>query len=331
MTTMEEMKISSESPLPASFSSLPYDVVLNVLARISRFHHPTISLVSKRFRSLLVSPELDATRTVIGKTEKCIYLCLQFGRRDPCWFTFAPIPKKKKLISIPSFSYQHPELPAVVSTGSEIYVIGGMVNRTGSRKVFLLDCRSHQWRSLPEMRIPRVNPAGGFIDGKLYVFGGCMKLCMGENWGEIYDPKTQTWEPLPPTTLTPDVSFQKTVLSLVCEITGMLFIPQKFCFHGKEKILFRSSLICLRNNSRIEWCDLGQNSIWRDVKGLEGLPSSPDFISLADPGQGRRLTVWWDSYEKDEDLCLVSKINIWCAEISFERPSREELFGTVAF
>ncbi|CAA7034075.1 unnamed protein product [Microthlaspi erraticum] len=319
MTTTEEMKISSESPTPASFSSLPYDVVLNVLARISRCHHPTVSLVSKGFRSLLASPELDATRTLIGKTEKYNYLCLQFDPSNPCWFTVGPIPKQKKLISIPSFSDQHPKRPAVVSTGSEIYVIGGTVDRTVSRKVYLLDCRSRQWRTLPEMRFPRVSPAAGFIDGKIYVFGGCSKLCTGESWGEIYDPKTQTWEPLPPTTLTPDVSFQKTLMTFFGERIETFFFEKKFCFHGKEKILFRSCLLCLLIGSPLEWCDLEENPIWREVKGLEGLQSSLDFFSLADPGQGRRLTVGWVS--KDEDL--------WCAEISFERPSREELIGTV--
>ncbi|VVB13010.1 unnamed protein product [Arabis nemorensis] len=65
---------------------------------------------------------------------------------------------------------------------------------------------------------------------------------------------------------------------------------------------------------------------WREVKGLNGLSDSLNFISVANPNGGRRLTVWWVSYQKEGDGVLVSKIMIWC-EISFERRSREELYG----
>ncbi|CAF1709991.1 BnaC03g60520D [Brassica napus] len=51
---------------------LPDDLILNCLARISRLDYPTLSLVSKRFRSLLTLVELYQTRTLLGCTESCL-------------------------------------------------------------------------------------------------------------------------------------------------------------------------------------------------------------------------------------------------------------------
>ncbi|KAF3496218.1 hypothetical protein DY000_02055451 [Brassica cretica] len=69
-TAVEKTKPSqSPPPPPTSFSSLPHDVVLNCLARVSRSYSPILYLVSKSFRTLMSSPELHATRALIGKTE----------------------------------------------------------------------------------------------------------------------------------------------------------------------------------------------------------------------------------------------------------------------
>lgn len=163
---------SSESPSPPrSLMSLPHDVVLNCLARNTRSYHPVLSLVSKSFRSLVASPELEATRSLMGNPEKLLYVCLRL-KNNPSWFVLSPGPKQK-LIPIPSypnFPCQHPNSSTVVSVGSEIYLIGGFVEgkRRRSRRVFLLDCKSHQWRQLPKMSVSRKDAAGVVIDGKIY-------------------------------------------------------------------------------------------------------------------------------------------------------------------
>ncbi|XP_048622876.1 putative F-box/kelch-repeat protein At3g46050 [Brassica napus] len=99
-TAVEKTKPSqSPPPPPTSFSSLPHDVVLNCLARVSRSYSPILSLVSKSFRTLMSSPELHATRALIGKTE---YVCLDLDNNNskPHWFTLSQIPKQQKLIPI---------------------------------------------------------------------------------------------------------------------------------------------------------------------------------------------------------------------------------------
>lgn len=70
---------------------LPDDVLLNCLARVSRLYYPTLSLVSKRFRSLLGSK----TRTLLGLTESCLYVSLVFPRSCKSrWFTLCGIPTR---------------------------------------------------------------------------------------------------------------------------------------------------------------------------------------------------------------------------------------------
>ncbi|KFK44711.1 hypothetical protein AALP_AA1G293000 [Arabis alpina] len=62
-------------------------------------HRPTLSLVSKSFKSLLSSRELQVTRALIGKSENYIYLCLKFQYNPkPRWFILPPTPTQQKLI-----------------------------------------------------------------------------------------------------------------------------------------------------------------------------------------------------------------------------------------
>ncbi|EOA37822.1 hypothetical protein CARUB_v10011996mg [Capsella rubella] len=67
------------------------------IASISRQYYPTLSLVSKNFRSLLASPELYQTRSLLRVAESCLYVCIYFPTKtetDPCWFTLCRKPKR---------------------------------------------------------------------------------------------------------------------------------------------------------------------------------------------------------------------------------------------
>lgn len=195
-------KSSSESPI--SFLSLPYDVVVNILARILRIYYPILSLVSKSFRPLLALPDLEYARSRIGKPDKYLHVCLNLNNKpNPSWFILSSTTspnQQRKLIQTPSFPYQHLNSSTVVSVGLETYVVGGglVVNgrKRRSRRVFIIDCKSHQWRKLPKMLLARKEADVNVIDGKIYVVGGCSSRYYDtENYGEVYDPKTQTWEP----------------------------------------------------------------------------------------------------------------------------------------
>uniref|UniRef100_A0A1J3EEW3 F-box/kelch-repeat protein n=1 Tax=Noccaea caerulescens TaxID=107243 RepID=A0A1J3EEW3_NOCCA len=186
-------------PEPTSISSLPYDLLLSCITRIFRSYYPTLSLVSKNFRSIVASPELYQTRSRLGLTESCLYMCLRYPRvPDTYWFTLCRKPNRtitaiqvgNLFIPITSPNFTPAESTSIVAVGSEIYKIGGYM--VSSSRVSVLDCRFHTWHQAPRMRVKRRSPTAGIVDGKIYVAGGC-KDVNSSNWVEVFDPKTQTW------------------------------------------------------------------------------------------------------------------------------------------
>ncbi|CAA7031698.1 unnamed protein product [Microthlaspi erraticum] len=166
-------------------------MLLSCFARVSRLYYPTLSLVSKRFRTLLASPELYHTRSHIDRTESCLYVCLTLPPDpNPRWFTLCLRPnktlkrkkkkhqrkkKKKKLSStllVPITSpHSAPFRPSFVAVGSEIYEIGGRINGVPCSTVSVFDCISHSWHQAPSLKASRKHPFTKAIDGKIYVKG----------------------------------------------------------------------------------------------------------------------------------------------------------------
>ncbi|CAA7035834.1 unnamed protein product [Microthlaspi erraticum] len=181
-------------PSSSAFTSLPDDVVLNCLARVSRSDHASLSLVSKSHRSLLRSPELYGVRSRMGLTEKCIFLCLSIPS-DPFvrWFAFTP-KALNRLVPIRPHLYQPSEVSAVVAHGCGIYIIGGVFGGRRSSRVFFLDGRTHTWTNLPSMLEARASAAAGVVDGKIYVLGGCEKG-KARIYGEVFDPDADLGRP----------------------------------------------------------------------------------------------------------------------------------------
>ncbi|XP_020879255.1 putative F-box/kelch-repeat protein At3g46050, partial [Arabidopsis lyrata subsp. lyrata] len=238
----------------------------------------------------------------------------------------------------PTVPYQHLESSTVVSTGSEIYIIGGYFEGKRSTRVLVLDCPSHQLRRLPNMRLSRESAAADVIDGRIYVIGGPWSDNI-EDWGEAYDPKTQTWEPLLPTTL--DLTTQKSVVPGRLVMGGKVYIyddigymPELRLEENNVCLVEIDNMMCQVSVCKgvLPWYDLK----WSWVRGLEGLLNShfPCYlVSVANYDRGSRVTVWWESvvfgllglnYWTKE-----CKKEIWCAEISLERRGSEELWGFV--
>ncbi|XP_056864270.1 F-box/kelch-repeat protein At4g39590 [Raphanus sativus] len=202
--------MTKQSP-EISILSLPHDLLLNCLARISRLYYPTLSLVSKNFRAVVASLELYQTRSRLNLTESCLYLCLRYHLdrlRDPTtnWFALCKKPNQNLtdrssgflFIPITSPYLRHERSLSLTSTdvslvavGSNIYRIGGYTPFPTS-KVSVLDCRFNTWHSAPPMREKRSSPAASVVDGKIYVAGGFEELS-SVDWVEVFDPKTQTW------------------------------------------------------------------------------------------------------------------------------------------
>ncbi|EOA17913.1 hypothetical protein CARUB_v10006322mg, partial [Capsella rubella] len=88
-----------------------------------------------------------------------------------------------RLVRTPS-SYYPFVLLYKIWTGSEMY---GLSQGNGPSSKLWLHSKDHECflRELPNMTTARVKACARFLNGKIY------------NWGEVFDIKTQTWEPLP--------------------------------------------------------------------------------------------------------------------------------------
>ncbi|CAN7053260.1 unnamed protein product [Brassica rapa subsp. trilocularis] len=189
-----------QSPSSSPITSLPEDVVLDILARVPRRDYPRVSLVSKYFRSLVSSPEIYARRSSLGCTEHCLYVVLYEKDNDDNMYKrlymlrqkekdkgFRPKKKRKRkkdkgLVLIPGLPAM-PRYESVAAVGSRIYVFDGINS-------YIIDCTSHTVQHLPRMPVPLSYTVAGVIGGRVYVFGyrGKSKAML------VFNTETQTWE-----------------------------------------------------------------------------------------------------------------------------------------
>ncbi|KAJ4869561.1 F-box/kelch-repeat protein [Raphanus sativus] len=351
---------------------LPDDIVMNCLTFVSRLDHGSLYLVSKLHRSLMLSPELYQARSLTGRTERCIYLCLSIPS-DPFarWFAFYPkaLDHPSRLLPIRPHLYQPPEASSVVAHGWGIYVIGGMIGRKRSSRVFFLDCRSHTWTNLPSMGFARASAAAGVVDGKIYVFGGCEK----PNWVvEVFDPKTQTWDalslnqPPPPddmNSLMHEIAVieekdkTKKIFGLNEKGNGLLYIPSQGIWktgnsdtnelrkgwHVIDNVIYS----CV-TGGWILWCETSDlesaagEMKWRQVMGLDDLRGTLCASKLVNYGldlpsqhldgtfPGHKLSNSGPNMLVFWDCPAIGEWEVWCAEISLQRRKETgEIWATV--
>lgn len=279
-----------ESPSSSGLMSLPYDMVLNSLARVSRSDYGALSVVSKSMRSLVASPEMYETRSRMGLREECIYVCLgtSFGTKPLGWFILRKGVQGNRLIPIPIPSFPSPRRATYVSMGCGIYVIGGRIEAVTTSRVSFLDCRTHTWSELPSMRFARCEARAGVLDGKIYVMGGCDDVLSGDN-PEVFDPKTQTWSSV----CIPDPVMNKEVCKVVGPDNNNISLKfwsekglwndfflnprEEDCCCAIDRLLFSCDF-----DGRIKWCDplsgVRKGSMeWYTVNGLEDLLGFLEF------------------------------------------------------
>ncbi|KAJ4870938.1 putative F-box/kelch-repeat protein [Raphanus sativus] len=267
-------KESSSESSPPSFLSLPHDIVFNTLARIPRTSYPILYLVSKSFRSLLASPGLEAARSLIGRPEKYLHVCLNLNNKrnpNPRWFILS----QGELIPTSSFPYKHLKSSSVVSTGSCTYIIGGEIV-------------VNAWKKKRKQK----SVSNRLLQQRVY-------STKDENYGEVYDPNTQTWEPT-----TPNLRSKKGYYSSkICFLDS-----DSFCSTRLSSVELEKKLWFVVRDGELR---CGGLSWWTTVRGLKAILSSNDLISVTNSGQDRRVIVWWKtSYNAEE-----CETEIWCAQI----------------
>ncbi|XP_019096140.1 PREDICTED: F-box/kelch-repeat protein At5g51250-like [Camelina sativa] len=203
--------------------SLPDDLVLVIVARVPRLYYPTLSLVSKRFRSLVASPELYKVRSLLGHTESCLYVCLELGlNKKVSWFTLCRKPDQTTLNSKRSayISRKKEESSGyvlarvsisdspcsnsagLVAVGSDIYNVADIYTiRERCVSLSVMDCQSHTWRKAPSLRVKLLTLSASVLDRKIYVAGNYKardtERNMLENSVEVFDIDTQMWASVP--------------------------------------------------------------------------------------------------------------------------------------
>ncbi|CAL9223718.1 unnamed protein product [Arabidopsis halleri] len=326
-------------------TSLPDDIIVEILAHVSRWDYPTLSLVSKHFRSLVSSSELYARRSLLGYTEACIYSVLfnyDTGRfhlyvlrrglkrnNNSCYFVL--------IESLPPM----PSNVSFVSIGSKIYVLSG----DSSTTPYSIDCRSHIMQ--PYSKIPHGPKAiqiVDVIDKKIYVMGKCdhddaKKVML------VFNTETQRWEPEMTTKPSLELRrfwFECVVIADKMYVRDYHYSQESFVYEPKEDKWESDEM--LNSNKWYRGCVLDdllyyydpfenklraydpKHRCWKVVKGLEEfLPHIAfpcrhwsDTVSY-----GWKLAVFFITCEN-----WVIRREIWCAEISIER-RQGEIWGKV--
>ncbi|KAL0693426.1 hypothetical protein Bca4012_060606 [Brassica carinata] len=205
-TTAMNSDVGPPSSHP-SFLSLPEDVVLNCLARISRSH--SLPVRTHTFHSLIISDELSMERFRLKTTEALFYVCLQFpDHRSPSWFSLWIKPDQILTNDMEEEDYNKctgntllVRIPSAYIPTIDIGLVGSIFIQQKISPTFSPLCLCNKGDSfffrVPSMKLARNNNAvAGFLDGKIYVMGGC-SANESTSLAEVFDTTTQVWESLP--------------------------------------------------------------------------------------------------------------------------------------
>ncbi|KAG7537172.1 F-box-like domain superfamily [Arabidopsis suecica] len=341
------------SPESSPNPSLPDDLVVSILARVSRSYYPILSLVSKSFRSILASPELYQTRTLLGKTETLVYVCLRFpDEANLRWFilyrkkpnqtlTMKKKTKKNKeesssvnLLAPISILRSPPvEWSAIISVGHYLYAIGADIEKAPYSNVPYLDCRTHTWLEAPRMRLAHTNDQ---FEGRMYLPGSSEKHD-SLNCVEVYNTKTQTWKSVPPERRISKYRNMegKIYRSLTAESPRVaVALKPKVKTWEMDTDLVQGSICIIENiaycydpSEKFRWINFNtKGADWRTLEGLEALPKFANYSTVKLADYGGQLLVLWDKYVAASGY---KEKMIWCAEISLEMRSNEEIWGKV--
>ncbi|KAL0675370.1 hypothetical protein Bca4012_003351 [Brassica carinata] len=271
-----------------SLFSLPNDILLNCIARISPSYYPKLSLVSKTFASLISSSKLKDTSLWL-KPNQALTNDLEKKEESTGNALLVPIPS----------SYCRRPPTFMCKVGSECYAINRYCNPSFDLSV--TKPGTGIWRKVPKMMtVAREDPIACVLDGKIYVMGGCSQE-ESKNWGEVYDTKTQTWESLP------DPGFYLRVSTLrKMEVMGKkiyVISSKKNTYHIYDTIEGRWEVVAPTFECSVV------------VDNVSG------HIEMANYG-GKLLIIWDEFVYNARDR--HEKTNIWCALIAFEKRNGDE-------
>ncbi|XP_018459747.2 putative F-box/kelch-repeat protein At4g39756 isoform X1 [Raphanus sativus] len=335
-TTTMNTDVEPPSSHPSSFLSLPDDVVLNCLARISRSYYPKLSLVSKTFHSLIISSELSMERCHVKTTEALFYVCLQLPDHVPSWYSLWIKPDQiltndmeedynkstgnTLLVGIPSTHIPTVDIGLV---GSKFYKFLPQKNSPAFSRLYFGNNFSFKARHM--MLARNINAVAGSLDGKIYVMGGC-SANESTSWAEVFDTTTQVWESLPD----PGPELRSSSIKALIVTKGKVYVERS----SEDKYFFYDPILgrwgVAENRPAVEmrcviedvvyscdrfgcfWYDTKHNQ-WMVVHGLEVFNRNRRGGIIALANYCGKLLILWDRPGPGQNK------NIWCSVIALER------------
>ncbi|CAH8369295.1 unnamed protein product [Eruca vesicaria subsp. sativa] len=315
-----------EQPPPSPISSLPEEIFIDIIARVPRIHHQTLSQVSRRLRSLISSPELYARRSILKRAEQCIYVAVSKDNTSYIhWFTLCNMKRVSgtddhRLVHISSL----PPMPlhgSYVSFGSNIFAMSGF-------HVSLIDCRSHTAQPLADMPNAVAGAVAQVINGKVYVIGGARDMMVFDIKTKVWEVKTrQDWEK-GKKWLT-SVAFGGKIFMRTC-YDSFVYDPRGDSLERDEVLHSREWFSSCVVEDVLYYYDACGKCLrgydpkvrsWGVVRGLERLlPEGCLRAKTVSYGCGGRMV-----------LFLQREESIWCAEIVVERRQGGEIWGDVVW
>ncbi|KAF2569276.1 hypothetical protein F2Q70_00025117 [Brassica cretica] len=186
-----------QSPEPPSLIPLlPEDIIIDILSRGRWCDYRALSLVSKHFRSLVASHELYARRSLLGCTERRLYVALsnrETTSHNP-YILCLEANDNHRLVLIP-WPTHVPHVGSFVTVGSKIYAFD-MLNRYHHLPIPSIDRRFQTVHLVHCMNATMDVSVAGVIDWKIYVTGftkipwdTSAKMVMA-----VFNTETQIWE-----------------------------------------------------------------------------------------------------------------------------------------
>ncbi|CAA7019573.1 unnamed protein product [Microthlaspi erraticum] len=336
----QKEKQSSELQ-PFQIPSLPYDIIVDVVARVPRCNYPTISLVSKSFQKLVASSELFMKRSLLGCTEHSVYAVLySFATGDYRLSILRRNVNNTHLVNIRSL----PDRGSYVAVNSKLYCVFDKI-------AWCMDCRSHTVRSISNMPERMERKVAEIIDGKIYVIGDC--LCdddevSGSRFSKrvmVLDTKTQMWEPeitkpdLKLGSLCHDVVVMEDKIYMKDSFNSFVYVPKENKWELDEMLNTKRWEGACVVDDVLYYYDVYKdmllraydpnNRCWKVVKGLEALlpkAAGPSYSKTV--SYGGKLAIFFYKLYDGKTARLKTK-EIWWAEIALERRQGGEIWGKV--
>ncbi|XP_033143325.1 putative F-box/kelch-repeat protein At3g24610 [Brassica rapa] len=183
-----------------------------------------------------------------------------------------------------------------------------------------------------------VDPTRGSLSPPIYVFGGCDDS-KSSKWGEVFDPKKQTWDalPMPPPHCSRPLMCEKIVIKEEKEMLAMTgtgqclsYIPSESKWKEGNRLrpsalvnlssrfpmgwhVIENVVYCSNSDGLVTWCEAHKWEspetevvAWREVMGLEALRDTLAASKLV--SYAGRLWDYWETTVKPELLARRIKI-----------------------